>query len=148
VAKLRVVIDTNVFVSALISPRGRPAVVLAAYLRGDFTLLLSESQMDELRQTLQRPALQQQYAVKSDEVADLLFTIERTADLTLTGSTAIPVRDPKDAHILAAALTGAADYLVTGDHDLLVLADDPRLGSLRIVTVAEFADLLAVTDAE
>lgn len=54
----------------------------------------------------------------------------------------VSVRDPKDEHILAAALGGEADYLVTGDQDLLVLAGDPRLGSLQIVTVAAFMDIL------
>jgi predicted nucleic acid-binding protein len=47
-----------------------------------------------------------------------------------------------DERILGAALAGNADFLVTGDEDLLVLAGDPRLGSLRIVTVAAFLAIL------
>lgn len=52
------------------------------------------------------------------------------------------LRDPKDVHILAAALNGGADYLVTGDDDLLEHQNDPRLGTLRIVTVARFLAIL------
>jgi predicted nucleic acid-binding protein len=55
----------------------------------------------------------------------------------------IDVRDEKDERVLEAALGGRADYLVTGDNDLLVLAGDPRLGALRIVTARAFLELLA-----
>jgi hypothetical protein len=54
----------------------------------------------------------------------------------------VDVRDPKDAHILAAALGGDADYLITGDDDLLVLRDDSRLSRPDIVTVVEFLSIL------
>lgn len=49
-------------------------------------------------------------------------------------------RDPNDDHFLTAAMSGYADFLVTGDLDLLVLDGDPRVGSLRIVTPRAFAD--------
>jgi predicted nucleic acid-binding protein len=55
----------------------------------------------------------------------------------------LPVRDVKDEPILAAAFGGQADYIVTGDKDLLVLDGDPRLGKLRIVTARAFLDVLA-----
>ena len=55
------------------------------------------------------------------------------------------MRDPKDEPILAAALGGGADYLVTGDADLLIYRGDSRLGSLQIVTVHQF---LAVLDRD
>ncbi len=59
-----------------------------------------------------------------------------------TSTLPVPVRDPKDEHILASGLGGNADYLITGDEDLLVLRYDKRLGTLRIVTVTEFLPLL------
>jgi predicted nucleic acid-binding protein len=55
----------------------------------------------------------------------------------------VPVRDPSDEHILALAITGNADYLVTGDDDLLTLAGDPRLPGLQIVTFVAFLGILA-----
>jgi len=54
----------------------------------------------------------------------------------------VEVRDPKDEMILASALGGKADYLVTGDDDILVLQDDARLGKLQIVTARAFLNLL------
>lgn len=50
----------------------------------------------------------------------------------------VTVRDTKDIHLRAAALGGNADYLITGDDDLLVLNGDPALGRLRIVTVRTY----------
>jgi predicted nucleic acid-binding protein len=55
----------------------------------------------------------------------------------------LAVRDSKDEPILASGLGGRADYLVTGDKDQLVLAGDPGLGTLKIVTVTEFLAVLA-----
>jgi predicted nucleic acid-binding protein len=57
-----------------------------------------------------------------------------------TETVPVAVRDVKDIHLLAAALGGDADYLVTGDDNLLVLNGDPALGWLRIVTVRTYFD--------
>lgn len=56
---------------------------------------------------------------------------------------AVEVRDPDDVAILATAIAGHADHLVTGDADLLVLADEPALVPLRIVTIREMLDILS-----
>jgi len=53
----------------------------------------------------------------------------------------IKVRDPKDVVVLAAALQGHADYLVTGDQDLLVLASHKSIKPLKIISPAEFLQL-------
>jgi len=55
----------------------------------------------------------------------------------------VAVRDVKDEKILASAIEGAADYLVTGDADLLILNGNPALGTLKIVTVRDFLAVLA-----
>jgi len=80
--------------------------------------------------------------VSPEEVEALLVLVE-TFSLKVSPRRTVPlaVRDPKDTMVLAAAL-GNADYLVTGDDDLLVLADDPRLGQLRILTVTAFLNIL------
>lgn len=65
----------------------------------------------------------------------------------LSPTTLITVRDAKDQHLLSAAFSNRADCLVSGDDDLLALRDDPRLGDLRIVTAAEFLDVLNTTSS-
>ena len=52
---MRVVLDTNIIVSALIAPAGKPAAIVDAWLDGEFTLLTCATHLDELRATLQKP---------------------------------------------------------------------------------------------
>ena len=52
---MRVVLDTNIIVSALIAPAGKPAAIIDAWLDGKFTLLTCAAHLDELRSTLQKP---------------------------------------------------------------------------------------------
>lgn len=59
-------------------------------------------------------------------------------DLTI----ALRIRDEQDTHVLAAAISGSADYLVSGDQDLLSVAGDPRLGALKIVPPRAFLNVI------
>ena len=137
------VIDTNLIVSAFLTRRGTPHALLQALYAGAFRLLLSDALQDEYARVLARPRLVQRFALSADEVAAFFrFLARRAQPVTLQQPFSIPVRDPKDEHVLATALVGGADYLVTGDEDLLTLAGDPRLGTLQIVTVRAFLDAL------
>lgn len=82
------------------------------------------------------------YHIPPEEIAAIFDGLEHATRVVPMTEIPLPVRDPKDVHILATALGGDADYLVTGDHDLLVLRGDPRLGRLQIVTAAEFLAIL------
>lgn len=139
-----VVVDTNLFVSGTILKRGLPFTLLEAWSEQRFILLLSEDQFSEIRDVLNRPEIVNKYHLSEDERRDLFslmatFTKPVRPLLTL----AVRVRDIKDEKILAAAIGGKAEYLITGDDDLLVLRDDPLIGNLKIVTAREFLDILA-----
>jgi uncharacterized protein len=139
----RVVIDTNLFVSGAISPRGLPHQLLQAWRTGAFTLLISAEQRVEVQEVLSRPEIARRYNLSDEAKAHLLFLIDTLAlQAPLRQRLPIHVRDPKDDHLLAAALGGKADYLVTGDADLLTLDRDPKLPNLRILSVRSFLDLL------
>ncbi len=141
--RARAVVDTNLFVSGTLLKRGAPYRLLEAFRAQQFTLVISEEQRAEIAEVLERPKLAVRYQVTEGDVAALLFAIDTGAAFTpLTTPLPIRVRDPKDEAVLLTALSGAADYLVTGDEDLLVLRGDPRLGALRIVTVTEFLAIL------
>jgi putative PIN family toxin of toxin-antitoxin system len=138
----RAVVDTNLFVSGTIFTRGHPHALLEAWRAGAFVLLLSDDHYDELTDVLSRPKIVRRYRITPADLSALfagLATAER-----VTPSPVLPVqpRDPKDAKILAAAVGGNADYLVSGDDDLLVLAGDPHLKPMSIVTVVEFLTIL------
>jgi uncharacterized protein len=138
------VVDTNLFVSALISPRGLPHAVYTAWRAGAFLLHLAETQRRELADVLSRPRLRKRFNLDPETVAQFFYLLETKAiEVIELDPLPLRVRDPNDDPILAAALGGGADYLVTGDDDLLSLAGDPRLGALRIVTARAFLALLA-----
>ena len=141
----RVTVDTNVFVSGSIVRGGTPFQLLEAWRHGMFTLVISEAQRSELSDVLGRPPIVERLRVTGQRAEELLRLIDKRAR-RISSQRQLPlvVRDPKDEPILAAALGGQADYLVTGDKDLLVLAGDPRLGTLRIVTAADFLAAIAV----
>ncbi len=138
------VVDTNLFVSALIGARGVPCALYTAWRDGAFALHLGDPQRAELVAVLARPHFRERFGVSDDETRELLYLLETRAHRApLRDPSPIRVRDPKDEHILAAALGAGVGYLVSGDADLLTLADDPFLGALRIVTARAFLDMLA-----
>jgi len=138
-----VVADTDLYVSATIIRRGGHFVLVEAWRGGAIRLLTSPEQPDELDRALRRPRMMK-YNVTESDIEGLLDRLATTVEvIVLESRPPLSVRDPRDEHILALALAGNADFLVTGDNDLLVLAEDPRLGELRIVTVAAFLALLA-----
>jgi putative PIN family toxin of toxin-antitoxin system len=96
-----------------------------------------------VQEVLSRPEIARRYNLSDEAKAHLLFLIDTLAlQAPLRQRLPIHVRDPKDDHLLAAALGGKADYLVTGDADLLTLDRDPKLPNLRILSVRSFLDLL------
>jgi putative PIN family toxin of toxin-antitoxin system len=141
-AKPAATVDTNVFVSGIIFRRGNPFALRLALRRGAFVLVLSDEQYDELTNVFHRSTIVERYDIDRGDLAELLGALADTPRVEPIASLPVLVRDRKDDKILAAALGGGADYLVTGDKDLLALAGDPRLGSLKIVTVVEFLDVL------
>lgn len=141
---MRVVVDTNLFISGTIIKRGKPFELLEAWRGRVFTLLISDQQRGELEDVLQRDKIQKNYHLSPDEIASVLRLLETAASRAgVRRQLPVKVRDAKDEMILASALGGKAEYLVTGDDDLLTLRDDPRLGALKIVTVGEFLEVLA-----
>ncbi len=138
-AKPRVVLDTNLFVSGLISPAGTPHQLLRLWEQEQITLLTSAELISEVARVLQRPAIRQKYHLTDQLISALLTSLSQATEF-VTPQTSLPVhsRDPKDDKLLALALGGNADYLITGDNDLLVLDGDPALENLRIITAALF----------
>jgi putative PIN family toxin of toxin-antitoxin system len=140
------VIDTNLIVSALITRRGTPFRLIQAIYRLAFTLIVAPAVLQEYQRVLIRPHLVETYGINPDDVAAFLRFAQSRARIVVPSDpddVPLPVRDPKDAQLIAAALAGSADYLVTGDNDLLVLASQSRLGTPQIVTPARFSMIVA-----
>lgn len=119
---LRAVLDTNVLVSGLLATSGPPRQLFDAWLAGRFTLVTSLYQIEELRRVLTYPRIARRVRLTENELAILFRTFDERAVIVvnepdLSGVT----RDPKDDAIVACAVAGQADYLVSGDDDLLAL---------------------------
>lgn len=133
------VVDTNVIISGFINKSGSPYRLVSKLQEGLFVLIVTGELWAEYKEVLSRPKLIMQLSISEEAIAAILRRVQRRA-IMVAASTNLPieVRDPKDEKVLAAALGGKADYLVTGDEDLLDLKDHPNLGKLKIVTVQEF----------
>ena len=130
----KVVLDTNVVISSVIATRGAPFAILEFWRKGNFYLVTSEDQIQEIRVTIQRPKFSNQYGVMSDTIQALERRLRRDAIVVQPRLPCpITVRDPDDEIILATAFAGSAEFLVTGDHDLLSLSEDPLFKGLGLL---------------
>ena len=109
---MRIVLDTDVLVSALISGEGPPGHVLAAVKSPGVTLITSRFQIDELRDVLTRDRLQPY--IRREEADDLLYHLEAVAVVAELPEVSLPA-EPDDNSILATAIAGDADLIVSGD---------------------------------
>lgn len=133
---LRVVLDTNVLVSGTIVRHGFPGRILVAVLDERITLVVSPYLLAEYLNVIQRPHIAKKYP----NLSDWLVLVRRfiSANAISVSPTSVPrviQDDPKDDAILACALTGGVQYIVSGDQHLL------KLGSyhgIEIVTPREF----------
>lgn len=130
---MRLVLDTNILVSALISKAGPPGQLLVAVRDRLITLVTSREQLAELRDVLGRERLRPYISVA--DARDLLATIEAIAVIAEDLPDVSDSPDPKDNPILATAIAGEADFLVSGDKgDLLALGS---VQGIAIITAVE-----------
>ncbi len=141
---MRIVLDTNVLVSALIAKEGPPGLLLAAVRRGDFTLVSSTYQIEELREVLGRDRLKPY--IRPEEASDLLYNLESLGVVVSELPNVDISPDPKDAPILATGIAGQADLIVSGDKkDMLALN---HIGGIPIVTPREAVTRLSQNQDE
>ena len=114
---IRVIIDTNLWISFLIKKDFSKLDNLL--LTNKIRLIFSQELLDEFLEVVHRPKFKR-YFLKSD-IESILITINKYADFTDVKSAIQLCRDEKDNFLLSLAIDSNADYLFTGDHDLLDL---------------------------
>jgi putative PIN family toxin of toxin-antitoxin system len=135
---MRVVVDTNVFVSALISPRGTPAQLLAHEF--PFELVTSEEILTELNRVLHYDRIRKRYNLNEEIISGYLSTIREDSQvIEVTGQVTVIEKDPSDNKFLACALEAKADYIVSGDPHLTELE---TFEGIPIVIPRAFLELL------
>ncbi len=116
---IKVVLDTNVVVSAYLVPGGKPAQILSLAKAGEISIFLSPQIIEEIRETLLRPKLTKIHKATPKEIGQFIIAFEKVTTITQGAKKVYAINsDPDDNKILACALEGQADYIVSGDHHL------------------------------
>ena len=120
-ADIRVVLDANVLVSGLAYPKGLPGKIGEAWLTGSLVIVVSRYILDEMVRVLPKlPANRR----TPEEIRDLAEGFLGLAQIVVAHSKIEhALRDPADQHVLGTLRASQADYLITGDKDLLALSD-------------------------
>jgi putative PIN family toxin of toxin-antitoxin system len=133
---MRVVIDTNLWLSGLMLPGSVPGHIVRAASMAQITAVLSEPMLQELRLALHYRRIRPRIALSDEELERYLAELHYMAEVVdITGSTARMPRDRRDDIVLATWLASGADYLLTGDEDLLSLRPEHA-----VLTAREFYD--------
>ncbi|WP_353252970.1 putative toxin-antitoxin system toxin component, PIN family [Salinisphaera sp. PC39] len=128
----RVVVDSNALVSRLLLPSSVPGRAVSRIVR-EARLLVSEATMAELAEVLSRRKFDSYVTVA--ERKQFLRLLSRVAEYVPIVRQVRECRDPRDDKFLEVAVNGDANWIVTGDRDLLAL--DP-FENIRIVTPADY----------
>ena len=109
---IKVLIDTNVWVSAFLNPAGYPAKIVTAWLEDKIEIVISIPLLQEISDVLQRPRIQNKYKYSNEEIQKYLELIFRKAKKVESSGNINICRDAKDNMILETALSGQMKYLV------------------------------------
>lgn len=142
---MRVVLDTNVVISATLICGGNEDRILRAWRRGAFELVLSPQILEEMGRVLFYEKLRELQWMTEEEIISLLHSFGQGSILIPGRLTVRASRDPEDDKFLAAAIEGRAQYVVTGDKDLLHLKS---YRGVRIITPAAFQRVLQDAEEE
>ena len=137
---LKVVVDTNQFVSAIIAKHGASSRLLQAWREHAYILITSKDILQEVRRVLQYPHITKKYCLQEEDINALINLIEHEA-LVLSDTINIDVikEDPDDNKILACAIEAEADYIISGDKHLLNLR---QYKGIAVITVNEFLKII------
>ena len=128
---LRVVIDTNVWISGLIFG-GSPGAVIEQFVHGDIIVVISEEMLSELRRKII-----QKFPLYIPKLSLFEASIREDATLVTLGSVTIKAsRDPDDNKVLETAVIGGCQRIISGDRDLLTL------GAYRDILIVSPTDFL------
>jgi len=137
---LKVVLDTNILVSATLSPKGTPAQIIKAWRKGKFKLIISPGLFEEMERVIFYPKVRKYSAWSEEEINYFLKELEQVSIKTPGRlSSRIVKNDPADDMFIITAIEGKANYIVSGDQHLLQLK---TYEDIKIITPANFLKIL------
>ncbi len=136
---LKVVLDTNQFVSSLLIPEGPSARIVDLWRDHKFILAASDHILEEICRVLKYPHITKKYKLNTRKISNLMNLLEQEAVIVnASGYLNVIKQDPDDNHILLCAIKSRADYIVSGDKVLL------SLGAYQKIKIVRPVDFLKV----
>jgi hypothetical protein len=129
--KIRLILDTNLWISFLISKHLKKIDNL--FYEDKICLIFSQELLNEFLEVVERPKFKKYFS--SEDIENLLALFEIYGELVEVSSIITICRDEKDNFLLALAKDGKADFLLTGDADLLIIK---QFENTEILTFSEF----------
>lgn len=129
---MRVVLDTNIFISAFMFPGGRAEAALSKAIEGEVQLIISKPLIHEVLNVLSR-----KFNRDAEELARVAVYLSELGKVVQPKRTLSVLRDEPDNRILECAVTGHADVIVTGDQAMLELG---KYKDVRIVSLRDFLE--------
>ena len=135
--EVRITLDTNTLISAIIAPKGKPARLLLQCKRGFHDLVLSEAILQETERVLNYARIRKKYRVTDQKRQRVIRFLRLTAEIVTPTETIDEIKtDPSDNRILECAMTGKVDCIVSGDKGHVLSLQEFR--GIPILSVAEF----------
>ena len=136
--------DTNILIRAVIRPKGTVGPIATRLREGAFVLIISPPLFEELVEKLNLPRIRGKYSIDAEAIETFVAELAASGEMVAPTRRIEVCRDADDNAVLEAAVAGRANYIVTGDEDLLVL--DP-FEDIRIITPRVFLDVLSEIQA-
>ena len=131
----RIILDTNLWISFLISKNLSKLDPLIN--EGKIKLLFSKESFEEFVDVVERPKFKRFFSIK--DIEQILNIFDQFGELIIVKSKVSICRDEKDNFLLNLSIDGKADYLITGDKDLLILK---KIERTKILTIKQFLDIM------
>ena len=136
----KVVLDTNILISGFISPRSHPAKIIDFWQEEKFILIVSRMILEEVKKVFCYPKISKTYRLDEEKINEYLNGLLTFSEICEpTKRLAVIKTDPADDKFIETAIVGEANFIVTGDHLLLVMREYERI---RIITAKEFCEIM------
>ncbi len=140
---MRVVLDTNVIISAILSKKSKPGRILEMAIQGKFLLVMSPNIWKEAERVFQYPKIAKELKQRDISLKEIKSFLSILKDISMTVPGDITVEavaeDPMDNPIIACAHEGEADFIISGDHHLIALQE---YKGIRIISPETFLGII------
>lgn len=138
---MRVVVDANIYISALISANGAPALVVNRWLEGHFDVLVSQPIIEEILRVMAYPRLQKYKRLRESRLEFVTLLSEQAIWIEPTENLDVVSEDEDDNRYVECAVSGGAQYIISGDPHLL------GVGEFRGIRLISPNDFIALMDS-